>query len=114
VVGCRGGTAWSTDIPPFTTGLVINTLAGLNSIGMRRKGLSAEARRDIKRAFHLTYRSGQNISQAVTASESMDWTPEGAEFMDFIRNRGKRGLCHVRALSGSADPAGSESSDATG
>jgi len=99
MVMIRGGTAWSADIPPYTTGLVINTLAGLNAIGMRRKGVSSPSRRDLKRAYQLIYRSGRNISQALEASQESEWEPEAREFLDFIRQTGKRGLCRARGSS---------------
>ncbi len=98
MVMIRGGTAWSADIPPFTTGLIINTLGGLNSIGMRRKGVTSESRKEVKRAYQLIYRSGLNISQAVEESTKTTWGPEATEFLDFIRTGGKRGLCRARRL----------------
>lgn len=93
MVMIRGGTAWSADIPPYTVGLVINTLVGLNSVGMRRKGLSAEARKSIRKAYDLIYRSGLNVTQALAECDSEEWLPEASEFVDFIRNRSKRGIC---------------------
>jgi len=98
MVMIRGGTAWSADIPPYTVGLVINTLVGLNSVGMRRKGLSAEARKSIRKAYNLIYRSGLNVTQALVASESEEWLLEAKEFLDFIRNRSKRGICRGQNL----------------
>ncbi|MDD5201037.1 MAG: acyl-ACP--UDP-N-acetylglucosamine O-acyltransferase [Terrimicrobiaceae bacterium] len=92
----RGGTAWSKDIPPFTVGKILNIVCGINSVGMRRKGLTTEARRDVKLAYNLVYRSGLNVTQAIEQSGSMEWTPEGGEFIDFIKDRSKRGLCSSR------------------
>ena len=92
----RGGTAWSKDIPPFTVGKIINVVCGINAIGMRRKGLSREARLDVKRAYNLVYRSGLNITQAVEQSRTMTWQPEAAYFLDFVATRSKRGLCAAR------------------
>lgn len=89
----RGGTAWSKDIPPFTVGKIINVVCGVNAVGMRRKGFSVEARRDVKRAYNLVYRSGMNITQAIEKSLETDWTPEGKVFLDFVKVRSKRGLC---------------------
>lgn len=96
MVMIRGGTAWSADIPPYTIGLVINTLVGLNTIGMRRKGLSAEVRKDVRQAYDLVYRSGMNITQALAEGESREWTPEAQQFLTFIRERGKRGICRAQ------------------
>ncbi len=98
----RGGTAWSKDIPPFTIGLIINTVCGLNAVGMRRKGIGAEGRADVKRAYNLLYRRGLNVSQAVAESRTMEWTPEGAAFLDFVATRSKRGLCNAKSRAESA------------
>jgi UDP-N-acetylglucosamine acyltransferase len=92
----RGGTAWSKDIPPFTVGAILNTVCGINSFGMRRKGVSAPARADVKRAYNLLYRSGLNVSQAVEEARAMEWSDEGRVFMDFVGERSKRGLCNAR------------------
>ena len=41
---CQGGAAFSKDLPPFTTGTGLNSVAGLNSVGLRREPhLRAEA-----------------------------------------------------------------------
>jgi UDP-N-acetylglucosamine acyltransferase len=89
----RGGTAWSKDVPPFTVGKIINVICGINAVGMRRKGLGAEARQDVKRAYNLIYRSGMNVSQAIEKSLEMEWGPEGRRFLDFVKVRGRKGLC---------------------
>ncbi len=104
----RGGTAWTKDIPPFTTGLIINTLRGLNAVGMRRKGIGAAERADVKRAYLLIYRSGLNITQALEEAKTVEWGPTARRFLDFVGERSRRGLCgtNIRtrsALTGSAD-----------
>lgn len=89
----RGGTAWSKDIPPYTVGAIINSVRGVNAVGMRRKGFSSAARADVKRAYQLFYRMGLNVSQAIEKSYETPWTPEAQVFIDFVRERSKRGLC---------------------
>ncbi len=92
----RGGTAWSKDIPPYTVGEIINTVCGVNAVGMKRKGVTATGRADVKRAYHLLYREGLNVSQAIERSGTMEWTKEGASFFEFVSRRSKRGLCEGR------------------
>lgn len=100
----RGGTAWSKDIPPFTVGLIINVVCGINSVGMRRKGVTGAERLDVKRAYNLLYRSGLNVEQAIGQGKSMEWSPPAQRFIDFISHRTKRGLCSARGKSmGSSD-----------
>lgn len=93
----RGGTAWSKDIPPFSVGAIINTVRGINALGMRRNGISAASRADVKRAYHLLYRSGLNVSQAVEEGKKDSWLPEAAAFLGFVGTRTKRGLCDARS-----------------
>jgi UDP-N-acetylglucosamine acyltransferase len=56
------------DVPPF---VIVEgnpcRVRGLNSVGLRRAGFAPEARRALKRAFRLLYRSGLNTSQALRA-----------------------------------------------
>lgn len=102
----RGGTAWSKDIPPYTVGAIINTLCGLNAFGMRRKGIDRASRADVKRAYHLVYGSGLNISQAVKQAGEIDWTPAARLFVDFIGTRSRRGLCNAKGRSTLPAPEG--------
>lgn len=86
----RGGTRMSKDIPPFTVADDRHVI-GLNSIGLRRSGMSPATRLEIKRAFAHIFRSNLNISQALAAIQPDQWSPEANEFFDFIRES-KRGI----------------------
>ena len=76
-IGClamvQGDSACSQNVPPYTVATRLNTVVGLNSIGLRRAGLSAEARLQLKRAFKLLYLSGMNVSQALEAATGENW-----------------------------------------
>jgi len=89
----QGGGAFGKDIPPFTLAARVNGIGGLNVVGLRRAGYSAEQRSEIKRAFALLYLSGLNTSQALAAAESQDWSPEASEFFTFVAAAKKRGIC---------------------
>jgi UDP-N-acetylglucosamine acyltransferase len=54
------------DVPPYflAAGSPLRVV-GINVVGLRRKGLSAETRLELKRAHRLLYRSGMNVRQAV-------------------------------------------------
>ncbi len=95
----RGGTAWSKDIPPFTVGVIINVVCGINAVGMRRKGISSAERLDVKRAYNLLYRSGLNVEQAIVQGASREWSSAAERFMKFVSHRTKRGLCSGRGKS---------------
>ncbi len=89
----RGGCRFSKDIPPFLVATGENHVAGINAVGLRRAGFSADARKDIKRAFRLLYQSGLNVSQALEAAAGETWGPEAMLFFDFVREAKKRGVC---------------------
>jgi UDP-N-acetylglucosamine acyltransferase len=90
---CQGGSAFSKDIPPYTMMTGLNTVVGLNLIGLRRAGHSAAQRAEIKNAFDLLYRSGKNVSQAHAEAQLRVWSEEAQSFWEFVRSAGKRGLC---------------------
>jgi len=89
----RGGCRFSKDIPPFCVGAGTNLAMGLNSIGLRRAGLSAEARLQLKRAFRLLYLTNLNVSQALEAADKETWGPEAKLFFEFVRGAKKKGIC---------------------
>lgn len=89
----QGGGAFGKDIPPFTQAVRVNTIAGLNVVGLRRAGFTAERRREIKQAFDLLYRRGLNTSQALAAAAEREWSPEARAFFDFVAGAKKRGIC---------------------
>ena len=99
----RGGCRFSKDIPPFCVGAGTNLAMGLNSIGLRRAGLSAEARMQLKRAFRLLYLSDLNVSQALEAVEKETWGPEATLFFDFVRGAKKKGICDYSGKEVGAD-----------
>ena len=78
-------------------GVIINVVCGLNAVGMRRNGISAAARADVKKAYKLFYRSGLNVEQALEAGKSIPWSEEADRFMKFVSHRTKRGLCSARS-----------------
>jgi UDP-N-acetylglucosamine acyltransferase len=91
----QGGSAFSKDIPPFTLAAIRNTIGGLNTVGLRRAGLTPAQRLEIKNAFRLLYKSGLNTAQALLSAEGLDWGPDASEFFDFVRAAKKRGICDL-------------------
>jgi UDP-N-acetylglucosamine acyltransferase len=60
---------------------------GPNSVGLRRNGLSDEARASIKAMYKIMFRSTLNTTQAIHEIEAtVDDGPERTHFLDFIRN----------------------------
>jgi UDP-N-acetylglucosamine acyltransferase len=92
---CQGGSAFSKDIPPFTMVARLNGVVGLNVVGLRRAGLTAAERVEIKSAFVLLYRSGFNMRQAIAAAQERPWGTQAQLFWNFIASMGKRGVCDL-------------------
>lgn len=91
----QGNSGMGKDVPPFLIGCRVNRVAGLNAIGLRRSGLDAAQRQEIKTAFQLLYKSGLNTTQALAAAKEQTWSPLGEAFFDFVANSKKRGICDL-------------------
>src|SRR5207244_10436178 len=65
LVMVQGSSAFGKDLPPFVIAAERNYVFGLNTVGLRRAGLTAGDRNEIKEAFKLVYLSGLNTSQAL-------------------------------------------------
>lgn len=75
------------DVPPY---LLIDgnpaRIFGINIVGLRRNGISPEARDEIKKAYRILYRSKITVNQAVTKMEDeLSKLPEIEHFIEFIR-----------------------------
>jgi UDP-N-acetylglucosamine acyltransferase len=99
----QGDSGFSKNIPPYVVGSRLNQVVGLNSIGLRRAGLSAEARLQLKRAFRLLYLSNLNVSQALEAASAESWGPEATLFFEFVRGAKKQGICGYSGKEAGAD-----------
>src|SRR5207237_6798229 len=89
----QGASAFSKDLPPFVIAAERNCVFGLNVIGLRRAGLSAKDRDEIKAAFKLVYLSGLNVSEALNKATTKEFRGPAREFLDFVANAKKRGIC---------------------
>jgi UDP-N-acetylglucosamine acyltransferase len=92
----QGGSAFSKDIPPFVIAAERNYVFGLNVVGLRRAGLSAQERDGIKAAFRLLYTSGLNVAQAIEQAAAMNLDGAAREFFEFVANAKKRGICPLK------------------
>ena len=84
----QGGSRVTKDVPPFVTaGRDPLAFAGINSVGLRRRGYSNEQIREIQEVYKLLYQSKMNISQAVDHIEAeMPATTERDEILTFVKN----------------------------
>ena len=88
-----GGTRVPKDVPPFImAGKEPLRFAGLNSVGLKRRGFCAETIAAIKQVYRLIYLSNLNVSQGIARiREEMDIIPEIRYIIDFIESS-ERGI----------------------
>src|SRR5213076_1201685 len=96
LVMVQGSSAFGKDLPPFVIAAERNYVFGLNIVGMRRAGLTAGDRNEIKEAFKLVYLCGLNTSQALEKAATMTFNAPAREFLDFISSSNKRGICPLK------------------
>ena len=85
------------DVPPYFLASGNPTvIQGLNVVGLRRAGIKPEVRTNLKKAYHIIYRSGLNVTQAVQRiREEMEVKDEIAHLVQFIEES-ERGICAGR------------------
>jgi UDP-N-acetylglucosamine acyltransferase len=100
----QGGAAISQDLPPFMVARGGNNICGLNTIGLRRAGVSPAERLELKRLYQWLFLSGRNLSEAAAAARAEFVSPSARQLLDFIA-ASKRGVCRHRGLAyGEGDP----------
>ncbi len=84
----QGGTRLGKDIPPFIiAGREPVSYAGINLVGLRRRGYSNEVINQIQEAYRLIYQSGLNVTDAIVKLESdFVQTSEIKKVISFVRN----------------------------
>jgi len=96
LVMVQGSSAFGKDLPPFVVAAERNAVFGVNVVGLRRAGFNTQDREEIKTAFKLVYTSGLNISQALRKAATMKFGAPAREFLDFVANAKKRGICPLK------------------
>jgi UDP-N-acetylglucosamine acyltransferase len=96
------------DIPPFVMAAERDEVAGLNLVGLRRRGVARESIRELKEAFRLVYGGSGNIrdiaARALAAGAFK--SAEAGRFLLFI-TEGTRGIARTRRK-GALPEAGAE------
>jgi UDP-N-acetylglucosamine acyltransferase len=92
------------DIPPYSLGAgTPYKMGGLNIIGLKRNGLPIKTRKELSKAFKLTYRSGLRLEEALDRIEKdVEMLPEVKHWVRFCRES-KRGLICMQGNAGSED-----------
>ncbi|MDR0811439.1 MAG: acyl-ACP--UDP-N-acetylglucosamine O-acyltransferase [Paludibacter sp.] len=84
----QGGSKVTKDIPPYImAGREPLAYAGLNLIGLRRRGYSNEQINAMQDIYRIIYNTGLNTTQAIERIEAeLPETPERTEILTFIKN----------------------------
>jgi UDP-N-acetylglucosamine acyltransferase len=88
-----GMTRITRDVPPYF--LVEGNPAevhGLNSVGLRRRNFASETIAELKNAYKLIYRSGNNVRQAIGLLQSEVTSDAGKALLAFLEAPSERGI----------------------
>ena len=88
-----GGSLVRKDVPPFVKAAREPiSYVGINSVGLRRRGFSAETICQIQDIYRILYQKSYNNTQATLIIEAeMEATPERDEILQFIKDS-QRGI----------------------
>jgi UDP-N-acetylglucosamine acyltransferase len=88
------------DVIPFGMALGNRAhLAGLNIIGLRRRGFTREQIHDLRRAYRLLFAAEGTLKERVEdVAAEFETHPTVHDILDFIRAGGDRSLCTPREL----------------
>jgi UDP-N-acetylglucosamine acyltransferase len=88
-----GNVRVNRDVPPYFLYAAFNVApVGLNMVGLRRAGFTAEQVRELKRAYKLLYRSGLKLEEALRRIEAECPGEHARHLVAFVRSS-KRGIC---------------------
>jgi UDP-N-acetylglucosamine acyltransferase len=88
----QGSSGISKDLPPYTVARGINGICGLNVVGLRRAGVSAAERQELKQLYRELFREGKNLRDAVAASGKKFRGAAAKVMLEFVASS-KRGVC---------------------
>lgn len=93
-----GRTGIPKDVPPYMMMKHYGEVVGINTVGLRRAGVSADSRMALKNAYKKIFRSGLPLTDAVAAIraewEGREVPAELAHLLDFCTTKSRRGLSH--------------------
>jgi UDP-N-acetylglucosamine acyltransferase len=88
----QGGSAASKDLPPYTVARGVNGMCGLNTVGLRRAGLSAAQRLELKQLYRALFRTDASFRTALAEATQKFSSPTARVLLDFLA-KGERGFC---------------------
>ncbi len=89
-----GGAMVGQDVLPFTVASGNRAVsAGLNTVGLKRRGFSAELISNIKKAYRIIIRSGLRLEDALQRVKSEVLISPEIEHLILFAEKSERGLC---------------------
>jgi len=88
----QGNAAVSQDVPPYTMAFGVNKLCGLNIVGLRRAGFTAEQRRELNVHYKRIFVDGNNVGATVSEALASEPGDKAREMLEFIA-ASTRGVC---------------------
>jgi UDP-N-acetylglucosamine acyltransferase len=100
-----GNCAVNKDVPPFcmVRPVSLNTVQGLNIVGLRRAGFSAADKQAVKQAYRLIFLAGLAPAEAARRIRSDLGAGPALEMAAFL-DTATRGVCTARRARGAARP----------
>ncbi len=85
------------DVPPYCTvsGHEDVKLSGLNAVGLRRRGMSSETMKELKRALHIYLDRSLLFKDMLEELKQLKQLDEIIEFREFIEHDSKRGYVRI-------------------
>ena len=88
-----GNTRVNSDVPPFFLYSGFNVEAkGINTVGLKRAGFTLAQVSQLKKAYHILYRSGLKLDEALARIEREVPDENTRHLVRFIR-ASERGIC---------------------
>ena len=87
----QGLSGVTQDLPPYAVSRAMNEMCGLNIVGMRRAGINAADRLEVKKLYRELFRSGKNLRAAVADAQGK-FVGDAAKTMLAFIAESKRGV----------------------
>ena len=88
----QGNAAVSQDLPPYTMGFGVNKICGLNVVGLRRAGFTAEQRQELHYHYKRIFLEGNKIGKTIREALAQAPGDKARRLLEFIANS-ERGVC---------------------
>ncbi len=99
-----GGAEIRKDVPPFMM-VGHNGIIGINAVGLRRNGIEAAERLELKRCYHVLARGGGPLSQRIAQLHETAGGDCARHLVDWLREPSKRGVLTYTRKGGDDDEA---------